>query len=41
MLSYYLERGFPPEHILGLSENERLFYFASMIYREEQNGKRD
>ena len=30
MLHYYLQKGFRPEYILGLSPLEKLFFFASM-----------
>lgn len=36
MLSYYLEKGITPEHILSLSPTSRMFYMASMLLNLEQ-----
>lgn len=32
LVSYYLDRGVAPETILNLSEQEAVFYTASMLY---------
>lgn len=39
MIHYYLQKGHDIDKLLNLSENERLFYAASILVEKEEQAK--